>query len=274
LPHLDLIRRFGWEPERIGGSSVGRFGQYFDDLPLGYLAGFLKDQRRVLLDTSGRWAPETEAHILLDLILPKLIAFDQGLVLHASVISGPCGALAFVAPSGCGKSTLSAALATGPFHLMGDDAAIVEWPDSSAEPICSSIYPSLRLLPDSLSQLFAQDVATAPVADYTTKRRIDLKNGPEKVPLKVIFQLAEHSEDIGVTAVSTAEACMNMISNAFSLDPNDVDETKRRFAFASEVARKVPMFRLRYPRDYSRLNDVRAAIVDTLERSGRSISAA
>ncbi len=45
------------------------------------------------------------------------------------------------------------------------------------------------------------------------------------------------------------------------LDPTDMDRVRERLVAASELARQVPSFALNYPRDYTRLSDVREAML-------------
>lgn len=205
---------------------------------------------------------ETITHFLADLILPRLLASDGCFVLHCGIVISPNGALGFMGQSGRGKSTMSASLHSRGLPLMSDDAVVLKEHDCgySAE----RIYPSLRLLPDSLGQIFSATDTTAPVADYTDKRHVAFAAGPDNSPLLALFRLTNPSEDIRVSRLAPAEACMALIANSFALNAADPAETRRRFIYASEVARRVPVYDLYYPRDYAAIPEVHALIFETL----------
>ncbi|WP_139188319.1 hypothetical protein [Aliiruegeria lutimaris] len=49
---------------------------------------------------------------------------------------------------------------------------------------------------------------------------------------------------------------MTLLQNSFALDPTNHKEAARRFELASDMARRVPVFSLRYPRRYDALPEV------------------
>jgi hypothetical protein len=55
---------------------------------------------------------------------------------------------------------------------------------------------------------------------------------------------------------------MSIIGNAFQLDPTDTQRAARLMRAAADVARRVPAFGLSYPRDFARLPDVCAAVIE------------
>lgn len=111
-------------------------------------------------------------HAILDQFLPRLLAGDGALMLHAAAVVGADGrALLILGETGCGKSTLCAALVRAGARLLTDDCVRVAVDAGGARAIPG--YPGIRLLPDSLAALYGNDVpATVPMADYTAKRRI------------------------------------------------------------------------------------------------------
>jgi hypothetical protein len=127
------------------------------------------------------------------------------------------------------------------------------------------LYPSLRLFPDSLDHLFPVSPETSPVADYSDKRRVPFDPGPPSAPLSALFRLTDPGECIQATRLAPAAACMAIIENAFALDAEDAQETRRRFAQAAQAAQVIPVFDLTYPRDYTRLSEVHAAIFTALD---------
>jgi hypothetical protein len=209
-------------------------------------------------------------HVLSDLVLPRLIAYDGALVVHCGAVDSPAGAIGLIAPSGQGKSTLAGSLHARGFPLISDDAMILHSDGTGYR--TERLYPSLRLFPDSLAHLMPEVDGTVPMADFTEKRRVPFVEGPMNAPLAALFRLADPSDDIRITSLTPAEACMAIIANSFALDASDPEETKRRFAQAAEGARNIPVYDLRYPRDYAALPEVHAAIFQAIGLSESAMS--
>lgn len=207
-------------------------------------------------------------HVLTDLVFPRLIAHDGSLVLHAGAIRMGKSAIMLMGLSGCGKSTLASSFHQAGYTLLGDDAMIVSWAD--VLPAVRPVYPSLRLLPDSVAAILP-GVATSRVAQHSIKQRIDVTPDGEEVdwplPIAAIFALAEPcgSGEISIRRISIAKSCMAIVESSFALDPSDTDQARQRMEQASALATAVPAFEIAYPREYARLPDVRRAILDRVE---------
>ena len=207
-------------------------------------------------------------HFLADQLFPRLLAHEGNFVLHAGASSIGDRAIILMGASGRGKSTLAASFNQSGGSLIGDDALIVSLQDGVFH--VSAVYPSLRLMPDSVDALFSETPASIGVATYTSKQRITLPvtADPEPRPVRIaaIFVLAEPTagEGIDLRRLTIAESCMALIENSFALDPTDAQRARKRLEAASELAREVPAFEISFPRDYARLPDVRSAILTQL----------
>lgn len=202
-------------------------------------------------------------HFVADQVVPRLLAHQGYLVLHAGAIEQRDGAILLVGASGLGKSTLSSSFTNAGWPLLGDDAIVISTPGS--RPHAQAVYRSLRLLPDSITALSPPMYSATPMADYSRKQRLDVPSGPESpLPVRATFILAPPRADslIELRQLSIANACMTYIENSFALDPSDTARARDRMEQASALARQVPAFELSYPRDYSRLPEVRQAILD------------
>jgi GTPase SAR1 family protein len=206
----------------------------------------------------------TLEHLLLDLLLPRLLAHDGKLVLHGGMSQNADCALCFVGPSGSGKSTLTGSLAARGYPLMSDDAVVLS--PSADGWMAARIYPSLRLFPDTLDHLFPGETRTSEVADYTTKRRVPFTPGAEASPAAAVFRLRDSScqDEIRIARLSQAKACMALIENSFALDAADPAEARQRFALASAAAQDIPVYDLHYPRKYDALADVQGRILEAV----------
>ena len=219
--------------------------------------------------TSGSVAGPAHEHFLIDQVLPRILGQQGQLVLHAAAVKVGDATVLLLGKSGSGKSTLAASFHGAGHALLGDDALIVSWPTQMAN--ASAVYPSLRLFPDSIEAVFADDVVTASVAHYTHKLRVSvpLKDGGESgaLPIRALFVLSPYSrETVLIERKSIAEACMALVENSFVLDPTDTDRAAGRLRDASRLAGEIPAFDLCYPRAYSRLADVQAAIFEALDQ--------
>lgn len=208
---------------------------------------------------------ETVEHFFYDQLLPRLIAHDGALVLHAGGIAFDDRAIAIMAPTGHGKSTLSASLQSAGHTLLGDDALIV---GANTPPTVRAVYPSLRLLPDSVEHLFGDTAQTRTMAHYSAKRHVSVEGSDATVPLGMLIFLDPPAPDIALRRLSVAEACMSLIANSFALDPTDKTWATANMRRASALANTVPAYALSYPRDYAALPDVHAAITETLSTIG------
>lgn len=211
--------------------------------------------------------PANAYHFLADQVYPRILSHKGAFIVHAGgVLVGDRAAL-FLGPSGYGKSTLAASFDQSGVSLMGDDAICISLGDGFQ--MARALYPSLRLLPDSLAELFSPSVETAPVATYTIKQRVirgaQSKDGSREAPIAAIFLInSAPSNEIGIRRLSIARACMACVENSFALNPSDTEHAQRRLTQASALARQVPAFEITYPRDYARLPEVRQAILDQI----------
>ena len=221
----------------------------------------IPNDRRILTDEPDEELRRTFEHLIADQVLPRLLAHDGQFVVHAAGIEHSGGTIVLLGDSGSGKSTLAASFNHCGKSLLGDDAMIIS--DWNARPMVRSVYPSLRLFPDSIEALFSSSVEAQDVAHYSSKQRLNVPlehQCPGPTVAKAIFVLGEDGP-LGVRRISVANACMAIIQNSFALDPTDRQQATSRLDRASRLARKLPAFSVTYPREFSRLPEVREAIL-------------
>jgi hypothetical protein len=208
---------------------------------------------------------ETLRHLLLDHVLPRVLAYQGRLVLHAGAVCVGRRVISFLGETGSGKSTLVASLHAAGYPLLSDDGLVLMQNETGV--LALPTYHSLRLWPDAVAGVFAQQPALTPMAHYSSKQRVlldeDVPQANEPIPLAALYVLTPTGEDDGIVVSrhSSRDACMDIIRNAFQLDPTDRERAAGVFAAASEVARRVPAFTLSYPREFASLPAVRAAIL-------------
>jgi hypothetical protein len=209
-------------------------------------------------------------HLLVDVAVPTaLTAWDQP-VLHASAIDDGAGAMLFTGPSGSGKSTLAIAGAARGAQLVADDGVLV---DASSQVGVGSIT-TLRLHEEHASTVLPS-VQAGEVVTLTGKRRIDadaegitLASGPR--PVLALFAIDRPgAEGVQVEACGPAEAT-DIVARSFFAPPGSPASAIRYLDLASSIASWLPVMRLEYPRDASRIDEVLAAAREAVRRASRS----
>ena len=242
----------------VNASRNTNYRLHFDD----DLAVDVLPNRKLVVRAKPDVPTMTINHFLADQVIPRVIAQDGDIVLHAGAVRAGDGAVLILGASGRGKSTLATSFHYDGWPLMGDDALMIS---TDERPSASAIYPSLRLFADSMAALLPNDVTSEDMAHYSDKQRIavpiDADGGPDRATIKAMFVIDQPSPS-GVTTrkLSIAESCMAVVENSFALDPTDVIRARQRLAKASELAGKVPVLALSYPRDYASLPSVREKI--------------
>jgi hypothetical protein len=226
--------------------------------------------------TSIEIAPTPEAsdvtveHLLLDQVLPRVLAWKGRLVLHGGAVMVGSEAIMFLGDTGRGKSTLTAKLASQGLQLLSDDGVVVE---HSATRVCvRATYPSLRLLPDSIAHVCDTEQRYSPVAEYTDKQRIFLPPTDANTAPQPLLRLFFLSDDVEVSAteviirrLSAREVCLGILANSFELDPTDGTAASRRLDQAAKIANLVPGYSLSFPRSFGRLTEVCTFVLNTSE---------
>lgn len=211
---------------------------------------------------------DTRDHFLADQVLPRILAHEGRLVVHGAAVKVGGRAIVILGDSGQGKSTLAASFSSAGFGLLGDDATVVSRQGGRIG--VRAVYPSLRLQPDSIDALYSEAPHSESVAHYSPKRRIrvPVPTDSGEAELAALFVIAQPVEaQIAVEPLSAAQASIALITNSFALDPTDLERAQAKLEAASACAREVPAFAISYPRDYARLPDVRAAMLEQLEQA-------
>ncbi|MEL6529802.1 MAG: hypothetical protein AAFQ27_07560 [Pseudomonadota bacterium] len=223
-----------------------------------------------LFDIAEDASAEAIAHLLNDHVAPRILAGAGDLVIHASAVEIEGQLAVFLGETGSGKSTLAASLHNAGHRLLGDDAIILE--TGSHGVVGQSVYPSLRLYPESITAVLDEAVESAPMAHYSKKHRLNMPaiEEADSTPTEVgaFFFLVDDSDDEGVAAHAIAPAltCMGLIENSFALDSDDAATAEKRFQAASQVVECVPGFELSYPWDFDLLPKIHAEIASCLQR--------
>jgi hypothetical protein len=218
----------------------------------------------------------TIRHLLLDQVLPRLFAHFYSLtVLHASFLSVEGNGVCFLADSGWGKSTMAAGFYGAGHIILTDDCVAVT--KKNDQIIGTPAYRGIRLLPDSMENMGDSFVGKGEaVAEYTSKKRIDLKNREvnifDSVPIKAFFLLTSPKVEAGypkvkIQTVGGGQAMKELLKNSFCLDVHDGQWQKEHFLRMSGLTSSgLPIYSVSYPREYAMLPEVVNTIIATLDQ--------
>ncbi|HVC21064.1 MAG TPA: hypothetical protein VNE16_13380 [Vicinamibacterales bacterium] len=238
------------------------------------LADFVlnEDDRRIDCYPVARTAPATVRHLLLDQVMPLVFSARPSLVLHASAVRAPAGAVGFVGLAGAGKSTLAVSLARTGWDLVSDDCLLLDADGRGVRAMPT--YPSARLWDDSLRALYGTAPGRlAPVAQYTRKRRLGPGTGrfrfcEEPLPLVRLYVLTPGRRAAAggrLTGISRREAMVELLRFTFHLDVTDAEALAVRFRLAGQVAGQVAIRALALPSGLDGLVSVRRLLEDDLK---------
>lgn len=204
-------------------------------------------------------------HLLIDQVVPHLLAVDGELVLHASAVALDGAAVAFIGPSGMGKSSLAAGWVQEGAPLLADDFLLLHPHDGGYA--ATAAYPGLRLWSDSAAFFAGPVEALPPVAGYTEKRRWTAPRVPrpdERVPLRAIALLGNPPEPGGpvfrAAPLRGADAFVMLYQQAFRVARSDPASQQADLRQFTRLAETVPVLLLEYRRDYAALPEVCAGI--------------
>jgi len=228
-----------------------------------------QDARDIVCYPLPQIPTETIRHLLLDQVLPRCLAHQGKLMLHASAVWLDQGVLLFIGGSGAGKSTLA-----GNFHQAGQPALADDcvWlKENYAQPKAVPSYGGLRLWKDSLKFLLDTKQHTFSMAHYSTKKRVFFKDhnktgNEEGFPIIAIIVIPPVGEepisDVTLELLSQREAYMEMVKQTFLLDVNDLDKITYHFQSLGRMMPFLRSYRLSMPRNYNLLPIVRKSILE------------
>ena len=195
----------------------------------------------------------TIEHLLVDQVLPRFLANESQLLLHACAVNITGRTVLFLGKSGWGKSTLAALFHQNGFKLYSDDCVLLKPDGTSWQAVAT--YPSLRLYDDSIENVFTGDSALSPVSEYSDKQRIALAIDPEQnvPPLHAMYFLSNPETaggDIRIEEMRPANTCIELIERSFRLDLGNRAQSAQLMTSAAELTQSVPAYRLSYPHDF------------------------
>lgn len=153
----DVSIRYGAVPQSLeepfeqSGTFQGRPGHLLMDVP--NIARYLvTDGRSIPIERAASSTDDDVRTFLHGSCMGALLLQRGALVLHASAVKTPKGAVLFAGRSGDGKSTLAAALTQRGLPMMSDDITAIAI-DDPQRPVAQSAFPCARLWDDAATHL-------------------------------------------------------------------------------------------------------------------------
>ena len=206
---------------------------------------------------------ETLDHLYRNHIKPLVLGLRGNSVFHGSAVNIDGEAALFLGESGKGKSTLALSFATNSHGFLTDDSIVLERRDNILFVLPGD--DTVRVWPDTQAgtDTDLQEAETGvPWSD-----KIRLKSGGEvehlNVPLSVsaaYFLGSGGVADVTFKGIEKSRATVKWVEHSFLIDPQDSQAMLRQFEFVGSLSANIPCFELDYPREYSRLAEVRSAI--------------
>ena len=257
------------------GLTVNRAGARYL-LRFRALADFLvsRDGREVIGAPRRGVSADVVRHLFLAQVMPLALSRRGWLVVHASAVVTPHGAVAFLGAAGRGKSTLGASFVRGGFPLLADDGLLLM--ERGRALVAVPSYPEIRLWPDALAVLDGARRQARDVARRTGKQRLAV-GGPRwpfsraQAPLRRMYVLGagrrnSRTSAVTITPLRDREAFVELVKHVFRLDVDDRTRLRAEFAAIARLVSRIALYRLAFPRDLSRLPAVQAATLGHLEQ--------
>ena len=209
----------------------------------------------------------TLRHLLLDQVLPRCMAQQGYLLLHAGAVRTPVGLILLTGSSGAGKSTLAGYLHQAGWPALSDDCMLIE--EKQERAVATPSYGGVRLWPDSQEFLFPNHEAKLEMAHYSTKQRIVLDEPAEAEKVAAICLLAPpdpQQVDARVTLqpVSKRDGYMELLKQTFQLDVTDARKVAHHAQSLTRVVQNISLYELCIPRNYQELAEARLMILETI----------
>ncbi len=221
------------------------------------------DGTEVIAHPAAETDEATIEHLYINQLVPLALSRQGRPAYHASVVTVPGGAVAFLGKTGMGKSTLAASFALNEAAFLTDDSLLIEESDGGCLALPS--HASLRLWDDSMEALVDERIAKASAINYSSKARLLAGEAlayceePQALLATYVLERQEH-QDVSIRELTGLDRYMAWLGNSFLLDIEDHELLAQHFEWTHRISGTVPTFALDYPRDYGMLPDVRHAV--------------
>lgn len=269
----DLLIRNGAVPEALAASRTslrtweaapGRFLLKVE----GVARYLVREGREIVVERAGDREQATIA-FLLGSVLAVCLQQRGILTLHASAIEHGVGAVLFTGHSGAGKSTYLAALIKRGYTMLSDDVTGVVL-DARYRPVALPAFPYTRLWADAAKEL--EWPVSEKVVGKSKKYQLPVERFRDSpLAVRAVFAPTFHNrKSIEIEMLSPADAFTLLVRRTYRRQQmRELGQQPGHFLAVAAMARQVPVYGVRRPRNLSLLDALTDRIEDCL-REARS----
>lgn len=224
--------------------------------------------RAITCEPVGRAGIEAIRPVLVNQVMPLVLGRER-LVLHASAVALPAGAVAFAGPPGAGKSTLAAAMALRGLTLISDDFLVIDRSAGTPHAVPAGVEP--RLWPDSAQALFPGAARGFPlVGQRSSKRRVSpaaragVAVETRAVALAAMFIITPALPPGMLARMARRDAFAALASLAFVAEVDAPSAAHDTLARIAAVVARVPVWQIGMLKDFASLDRVCEAVWDAV----------
>lgn len=228
----------------------------------------VRDGAEVVVDPAET-ADEDDLRLAVLGPLLATVLHQRGLlVLHASAVAGPGGAVAVAAHSGTGKSTTAGALVDRGYRLVTDDVLAVDLggPAPTVVPGGSGV----KLWPASAEALGRPARSLPTIGARYVKRVWDVERGATPVPLRALYvleaALEEPENGAAVEPLGRPRAVGEVMSRSYCSELLRLHGADRNLAQAADLVRRVPVVVLRRGPSLDRFGEWASRVAADVEK--------
>jgi len=234
------------------------------------------DGRRLWFGSLGTNSLESLQVYLLGRALSFALVKQGFEPIHATAIVLDGSALAFLGESGYGKSSLAAGFLGAGHRLLTDDLLLIS--QLSEHPEAHPGPPRIKLFPWVARRCLGMTDVGVPMTNGSHKLVLPLgehhhHNRP--APLRTIYALSGPREvfrkqRISIATLSPREAFVELMRHTFNYVVADPKRLQQLFSKSQQLASRVPVKRISYPRDLDLLPEVRERILADVADDARA----
>ena len=194
--------------------------------------------------------------------------------IHGTAVDVGAGAVVFLGDSGYGKSTLAAAFVAAGDRILTDDLLVL-----IANGTGFKAYPGpprIKLMKKDAGRAMPGIQAAGPMNRRGGKLIIPLGERHavnKKTRILAFYDLPSPDEgrkveSISIERLSSREAFMALTRNTFNPRVASPERLRQFFSLATDVAKKIPVKRLLFPRSLEVLPRVRKRVLEDVRRAG------
>ena len=228
------------------------------------------DGRRIWFGWLGTDSRESLQVYLLGRALSFALVKQGFEPIHSSTVVLDGAALAFIGESGFGKSSLAATFVGDGYRLLTDDLLLVS--DSSGRFEAQPGPPRIKVFPWVARRCLGLSGVGVRMNDWSEKLVLPLGENHHQsvpVPLRAVYVLSGPREvfrkqSIQIATLTQREAFVELIRHTFNHVVTDPGRLQQLFSKSMQLASRVPVKRISYPRDLALLPEVRGRILADL----------